>query len=89
MEAQVFRPERQANETQEQYHERRHVAKQILQRLTLSGPYAAAGRKAPNLRQQLRDAQKHSGSFIAGSFGKGLRNAITRKNKAALEAKQA
>jgi hypothetical protein len=82
-------PERLAHETQAEYRARQRASKREGQRITLTGQFRSPGRNAGGSRQNLRDLQRRNGSLFAGIYGAGLREAITRKNLAAIAERKA
>lgn len=77
----LHNPQRAAIETRIEYAERRKESKAATQKMTLTGPFLPSGECS---RKSLRDSQRRSGSMkkIAGSYGRGLRNWITRSQAA-------
>lgn len=81
----VHSPVRQADESQEQYRERRRMSKVSNQRATRTGPYNTA-RGSLNARESLRDEQRKNGN-LKGVYGAGLRAHFDRQAASASAAR--
>jgi len=78
--AALHTPERLSGETTEAYKARRQASS------SASKANSQVGKGGQNTRKALRDAFREKGLMhrIAGAYGKGLRNWITRNNQAIL-----
>lgn len=76
----LYTPERQPNESREQYAQRRKVAKKQVQALTLADAYRE--RTQPSQRQKLRDQQRTNGHGPKGTFADAIGWAAAAKRVA-------
>ena len=73
----IFTPERSADESVQQYKQRRLDARTSLRKMTLRG--IGVQHKAPSSREQLRNSQRENGTLKCGAYGRGLTNHFDRK----------
>ena len=80
MEFNLHTPQRHAGEAFDAYQLRRFDSRRAAERITLSGPWTPGGQSS---RAAFRDQLRRNGKMHkhAGAYGRGLRNAITKRNR--------
>ncbi len=78
----LYTPERQSNESREQYAQRRRIAKQQAQ--ALEQAHIFGQRRAPSTRERLRDSQRASGEGPRPTFADFICAEAARKRARAL-----